>query len=615
MKLIRTLALLLCLAMLLSTFVACANTEDGADDGMPPAQLVDPRMKQTLLSTEHFKITVAMMSYMVYSEYQSLVSTYNQYSQQIGFTVPIPGGNGGNALDQSKMLREQTYATKDEAGNALATPMTWFDYFAQRAKEDLKRMLAVCEVAHKLGKTLSEAELAAIESSLKNLESYASYYGYETEAYVAALYGKGVTVADVREMMKIMQLANTYNDEYVQGILDSVTEQMILEEYEKFNLGDEENRYDTFVDYISFDLSCSFKPSTAKDAETARAENEANAAIYEQTKQKYKEMADALASTSPEQFEEKLYELCLEILLEQERDKALSAKGEGETLSEEEEAACLTKAQEGAADTVKGAVLKNVDVNASSTSPEFHDWMMDEGATRGEGDIFMNTGEYDAFGNVVGSADAASTEYKSVSSRYSVYLLKSGLHRDEEVLRTVGHILFTTDTYKDKISLTGLTGPVKTLAVRVLERVGVLSAKEMAKELVTLMQEEGKITQKTVGDNVYYVVDQEVFKAYGEQYTEDGNVFYEDVYKGQMVETFENWLFDEARVEGEISIEAVETPYGYHVMMYCGNEKQVWSETVKSNVAEREYDAWMAQIMDAASYTSGEASLWSLIEG
>ena len=53
---------------------------------------------RVILATENYEVTVPMMSYMVYTEYQNLVSTYDQYSQQFGITVSVPSGKGGTNI-------------------------------------------------------------------------------------------------------------------------------------------------------------------------------------------------------------------------------------------------------------------------------------------------------------------------------------------------------------------------------------------------------------------------------------------------------------------------------------------------------------------------------------
>lgn len=598
MKKTGILALFLCLAMLFS-FAACQTPpveNGGGDDQNGSTQNL--KMQAALVSTENFKVTAAMMSYMLYTEYQNLVRTYQQYSQQFGFSIPIYGGEGGAALDTKKPLRQQLYATKDKDGHALSAPMTWFDHFAELALSDVKQMLLLCEGARASGLQMTQEDKKSVDAAIQNIAKYAAYYDYTTDGYIAALYGEGVVEADVRAIMELSYLATKYNESCSAKAWESITDVMIEEEYEAHNFGDAENRYDTFVDYISYTLEATFTPSAQTDKALAATENQTLAAAYEEQKARYSAMSKELeACTTPEQFADQLLSMLRELYTQS-----------GKTAEEAEKAALAELA----------TILKsNVNVSDSATDVEFRDWVTDKEAPRAAGDVFRDVSEYDAFGEVSGTSatDATEKEYRKASSTYTVYLLKSGMHRDESVLRSVGHILFKTDTYKDKTTLTGLSGPVKSLAERVLRRVGVLSAKEMAAELFLLMQEEGKLTSHTEGDVTYYTMDKAAFEAYGTQYTEDGSVFYEDVNVGKMVASFENWMFDPARIEGEISEPAVESPYGYHTMFYVGNEKPVWKDTVRGVLAEQAYGKQMEQMAQGIEFSYGEASLYDLIAG
>lgn len=49
---------------------------------------------------------------------------------------------------------------------------------------------------------------------------------------------------------------------------------------------------------------------------------------------------------------------------------------------------------------------------------------------------------------------------------------------------------------------------------------------------------------------------------------------YSHVYQGQMVETFENWCFDESRKPGDTGL--VETTYGVHIMYFISNGPEKW---------------------------------------
>lgn len=60
----------------------------------------------------------------------------------------------------------------------------------------------------------------------------------------------------------------------------------------------------------------------------------------------------------------------------------------------------------------------------------------------------------------------------------------------------------------------------------------------------------------------------------------DGGLF-QDVMKGQMVENFENWCFDDARKPGDYGL--VKTEFGYHLMYYV-SDRPVWKEQVRQEM-------------------------------
>ena len=580
-----------------------------------------------IMETENFEVTVPMMSYMVYTEYQNLVSTYDSYSQQFGgVTISIPAGKGGTALDKNTNLRDQIYATQDEGGNALAAPQTWFDHFVELAAKDTKEMLAVCEVAYANGVELDEADIESIDMAIDYMEMYGAYYGYTLNGYLSVMYGEGVAEQDVRAMMELSALANKYNKIKSDEILAGVTDDMVNAEYEANNTGDKENKYDVFIDYIGFTFEADFILSTKTDKDAAAAENQTNAAKYEAKKAKYKALAEELeriAKEDPTNFHTKLHAMLQELYFEEEKEAALAKKtGENPTLTDEEIQACRNEANTRAAKAAVDAIVKNADTTASAMSTTLKDWLKDDSDPRKNGDSKKIVEEYDAFGNLQGGSDAdedtKSTDYKTASSTYSVYLVTSALHRNEGVVRSVGHILFKTDTYKNMTKTDSLTGAVKVLADRVLARGAKISAEEMAKELLTLMIEEGKLTAKVENGVTYYVMDEQVFEAYGKQYTEDGSVLYDDVKQGQMVENFDDWLFNENRAMGEVSYPAaISSEYGYHIMLYRGDEKPAWSHTIRVSLAEGTYDTWLKDLVEGTAFEdrTGDLSYTDKISG
>lgn len=75
------------------------------------------------------------------------------------------------------------------------------------------------------------------------------------------------------------------------------------------------------------------------------------------------------------------------------------------------------------------------------------------------------------------------------------------------------------------------------------------------------------------------------FAALAMEHSQDGSAanggLYTDVVKGQMVEAFENWCFDESRKSGDYGL--VETEFGYH-LMYFVSSRPMWVEYVESDM-------------------------------
>ncbi|MDI9499103.1 MAG: peptidylprolyl isomerase [Bacillota bacterium] len=71
---------------------------------------------------------------------------------------------------------------------------------------------------------------------------------------------------------------------------------------------------------------------------------------------------------------------------------------------------------------------------------------------------------------------------------------------------------------------------------------------------------------------------------------------YEDVVRGQMVEPFENWLFDPARKAGDTGI--VQTIYGYHVMFYVSqSETPTWASKIEDILRQQRFSEESADLL------------------
>lgn len=79
---------------------------------------------------------------------------------------------------------------------------------------------------------------------------------------------------------------------------------------------------------------------------------------------------------------------------------------------------------------------------------------------------------------------------------------------------------------------------------------------------------------------------EESFAALATEHSEDSGSkdnggLYTDVEEGQMLETFNDWCFDEVRKIGDYGL--VKTKHGYHIMYFSGSE-EIWHAKVKSEI-------------------------------
>lgn len=94
---------------------------------------------------------------------------------------------------------------------------------------------------------------------------------------------------------------------------------------------------------------------------------------------------------------------------------------------------------------------------------------------------------------------------------------------------------------------------------------------------------------------------EDAFAALAVENSSDSNAsdggLYTQIYKGEMLDAFENWCFDESRQTGDTGI--VETTYGYHVMYYVGEDIPYWQVRCINNLLTQ----WQDDIVNNAQVT------------
>ena len=63
-----------------------------------------------------------------------------------------------------------------------------------------------------------------------------------------------------------------------------------------------------------------------------------------------------------------------------------------------------------------------------------------------------------------------------------------------------------------------------------------------------------------------------------------------------MVDSFENWCFDESRQVGDTDI--VETSYGYHLIYFVGTGELHSNELARDALVSAAYSDWQSQVLE-----------------
>lgn len=510
----------------------------------------------TVAESEHYKVTGTMLSYFFYQNYSYFLNTYGSLASYIG-------------LDTSKSLKDQASPYSDEEG------ATWFDYFMDPALEDIKTMLIYCEEAYNRGIKLDDEDNVAIDEAVKALKDQASEYGYTAAGFISAMYGTGVKESDVRAALELSQLATKCQSQIIDEVTLSISDDDINVYYEA-----------NAIDFQSAGvLSYTFTATLGEDAEAfavdkAEAKNHADALAACKTAEEFKQyvaayMADneytSLYNKQAEAIDPALLpdEAALAARRQEIIDRAianaLAGEGATETDSEDKVEVMFSEIEVKLTETLANAVysMYNDSLSVSAeTEDEAEKWIAD--SARAAGDTKLVEVD-DTLATEEETEDADETKQYTAT----VYMIVEPMHRDETIARNVGHILFKPTTYETSAK-----------------------AKEAA--------------EKVLDEFLAGEISRDAFEALAKQYTEDSGVFYEKVIPGQMLDQFNDWLFDEARKEGDTGV--VETSSGQHVMYYLGEaDMPAWKVAVQATMVNAEVEEWFTANENTYEITVNEA--------
>lgn len=220
----------------------------------------------TALTIGGEKYSPAQVNYYYSNQYYSWVNNYGSYASMFGLDT----SSGVSGLDS------QTCPMLEDG--------TWKDYFLQSATQELTQTRALLDYAADNGITLTDEEIASVDSGFDGIEEYAKSAGYSSvNKFFAANYGSGVTQAVVRQGGLDSALASKVYSQISDETSAAYTTAELSDYYDSLN--GESDVFDYAYYYVA-----------AETVETTAEDGTASTATTDETVAAAKATADAIAA-------------------------------------------------------------------------------------------------------------------------------------------------------------------------------------------------------------------------------------------------------------------------------------------------------------------------------
>lgn len=425
----------------------------------------------------------------------------------------------------------------DEQKYSEEEDKTWAQFFMDQAFESVKDVYGLYDLAMAEGHKLTEEQQEVLDSYESTLEYYAAMGGYSSVAsYLRGTYGDG---ANLKSFMNYYTVS-AYASSYIQAYSESL--EYTDEDYRAHEKGNF-NNYSTFS-YATYTVNMeSYLP---KDTTSDDKKSESTATTSASDKKKEptaEEKAAALdaAKKDAEALASGKYETALKF---DEAIKALAINKDSKT------------AKSSQSEDVFYANISNSDIKK---------WVGTTGRTPGEMTIIPIT-------------KTVTKEDKSTTLETTGYYVVYFMERDDNKtnLVDVSHILFKFE------------GGTKDSSGKVTYSD---AEKAVAKEKADKLLAEWKAGDATL-DSFKELANKNSADSDGK----DGGL-YEDIYPGQMVDSFNDWCFNAERKPGDT--EVIETEYGYHIMYFVETNEITYRDyMIKNELVNEDTTEWHDEIAE-----------------
>ena len=476
------------------------------------------------------------------------------------------------------------------------TGATWADYFIDQAHNNIQSTYGVYDLAMSEGFKLSEEDQSSLDNTMLYMSMYASLYGYSSvDAYLIALYGNGASEETYRSYYEKCIIAEQYYAYYADSLEYDAE---ALSTYQK-DIPYQFNSYTYSYYYLAANRFYPEGAGTTDENNKVTYTDEETAAAVEAAQKVAEELA---AGEYPDldAFDEAINNLQVNrdeaAKKEQESDTNDTTSGDAKTTTEGDNTegdsteGDNTESEENNEEEEKKKLdytsTKKEEQLYSQISAIFQDWIIGkvESETEGEDPTFetRTEGELKVIPYTTGDGE------DEVINGY--YVVRYGSSNDNTfAMKNVRHLLVqfvklnddgTPDTSTSTSTSTTYTEAEKQYA------------KDEAEKLLKEWQE-GEATEDSFIELV-------------KEHSDDSNAstggLYENIYPGQMVESFEDWCYDEARKAGDVEI--VETEYGYHIMYFVSDTEQTYRDyMITETMRAEDTNAWYNDLVEKTVIT------------
>ncbi len=432
-----------------------------------------------------------------------------------------------------------------------ADGMSWEDYFQQQAVDQIQTVHALKTEAEKAGFSYDSSKEA--DAAVQTVKTEADAAEKSVDEYCQQIYGEYATEDLVKQYTADSALASAYYTKV--GNETEVSSDEIMSYYDEHK-----DDYDS-VDY----LLCTIKADVPSDEDSAAAESDSES-----------ETETMSAAESEAEAAEK----------QKQTDAAMAqAKKTAQQMldSVSDENSFKNVYSRYASDPSSGP--SHVDSEKTDViSSDVADWLFDSSRKAGDKTVIENT----------------------TTNEYNVVLFQKR-YRDENRTVDVRHILITADSIPadeqaesetEETAAQTQTTSQTTQTTSAQDQQTLDAEKEKAEEIYKEWKDSGASEDKFA----------ELAKKYSQDTgsASEGGLL-EKVQKGQMVESFNNWIFDAARKPGDSGL--IQSDYGWHIMYFVGQDVPAWQAKIEDTLQSQKLASYLADKKQALEVSDEKGHL------